>query len=232
MGAHSDFHYFPIPTEGSRILSDSNHYEATKAFHDEAAIGRGGFYDSGLHQTKKHMIWTRLMWRMAKRCLDQPESVLDAGCGRGDFALDLSQVAPRIVGCDISEDMLSIARSLAPMVEFKQADLLSLPFAEDEFDSVVCVNTFHHILPQDRHKVLAEFARVARNQIVIEYKNRNSLYYRGKKELNFAGITTHLAEISDLASGLGNFSLTRVRGIFGPLIFSPWVVASFSRDAK
>jgi ubiquinone/menaquinone biosynthesis C-methylase UbiE len=219
-------------TEGSRILSNSNHYKTTKAFHDAAAIERGGFYDSGLHQTKRHMIWMHIMWHMAKKCLDHPESVLDAGCGRGDFALDLTEVAPRVVGCDISEEMLSIAKSLAPMVEFKQADLLSLPFSAGEFDSVVCVNTFQHILPQDRHKVLAEFARVAKNQIVIEYKNRNSLYYRRKEELSFAGITTHLAEIDDLTSGLDGFSLTRVRGIFGPLVFSPWVIASFSRDSK
>ena len=141
-------------------------------------------------------------------------------------------MAPRVVGCDISEEMLSVARLLAPKVDFKQANLLSLPFGDREFDSVVCVNTFHHILPQDRHKVLTEFARVAKNEVVIEFKNRNSLYYSGKNELHFAGITTYLAEIGDFESSLDNFSLTRVRGIFGPKILSPWVVASFSRDVN
>lgn len=170
-----------------------------------------------------------MIWRITKRLLGRPESVLDASCGRGDFALSLSRQIPVVAGCDISEAMIAVAGSLAPGLRFEVADFRSLPFADGEFDAVTCVYAFHHILPQDRAQVLSELARVCRNRVVVEFKNRRSLYYRGSKTLHFSGITTHLTDLNEIQSGFDGFSLERVRGIFGPLVLSPWAVASFTR---
>jgi len=69
--------------------------------------------------------------------------VLDCATGTGDQILSLLAHSTKIVqavGIDLSKEMLAIARKkiadkgLASIVEFHEADLLSLPFAEKSFD--------------------------------------------------------------------------------------------------
>jgi ubiquinone/menaquinone biosynthesis C-methylase UbiE len=92
---------------------------------------------------------------------------LDVGCGSGTVALLLSQAAPglRVVGLDLSEAMLDLARWKAAeggagAVRFVRADAKALPFAGQSFDLVVSHHTFHHV-PQPAG-VLMEMRRVAR----------------------------------------------------------------------
>ncbi len=73
--------------------------------------------------------------------------VLDVATGTGDLAFELAgRVAPdgTVVGADFSERMLAIAREKAAghgdpvraaRVRFEQANALSLPYADDEFDA-------------------------------------------------------------------------------------------------
>lgn len=52
-------------------------------------------------------------------------------------------------------------------VEPVTASPLSLPFADNAFDHVVCVDTLHHIAPPDRARAISEMARVARRQVTL-----------------------------------------------------------------
>ena len=73
------------------------------------------------------------------------DRVLDVATGTGDLALELAQrVAPggTVVGADFSEGMLELARDksvgAAPReveLRFEQANALSLPYGDDEFDA-------------------------------------------------------------------------------------------------
>src|SRR5581483_666324 len=76
--------------------------------------------------------------------LRQGEAVLDAGTGPGTAALlAASKVAPTgsVVGVDLSEEMLAIARQRAASkglsVEFVRGDVEALEFPEGSFDVVV-----------------------------------------------------------------------------------------------
>jgi demethylmenaquinone methyltransferase/2-methoxy-6-polyprenyl-1,4-benzoquinol methylase len=85
-------------------------------------------------------------WR--QRAADRAElrpgdSALDVCCGTGDFALELAtRVGPEgsVVGCDLSEEMLDIARRKAADrgadVKFEWADALELPYDDGSFDAV------------------------------------------------------------------------------------------------
>ncbi len=73
-----------------------------------------------------------------------PRKVLDVSTGTGDFAfLAHRMLAPEsIVGADISEGMMSLARQkaqrrgLGEAISFETADCMSLPYASGEFDAV------------------------------------------------------------------------------------------------
>src|SRR2546423_8085321 len=95
------------------------------------------------------------------------ELVLDAGCGTGRLTADLLEVLPRgrVVGIDLSENMLQSAREhllaqFGSRVSLAVADLLDLPF-DRVFDGIVSTAAFHWVLDHDRR-----FVRLSRSLIV------------------------------------------------------------------
>lgn len=100
-------------------------------------------------------------WAMelvAKLNLKGNESVLDIGCGDGKITARLADLLPegKVVGIDLSSEMISFAESKYPPGEFpnlsfRVADASQLPFRE-EFDLVVSFACLHWI--QDHQPLL------------------------------------------------------------------------------
>ena len=93
------------------------------------------------------------------------EAVLDAGSGAGHTAFALAPHAAQVVSVDLAESMLAQGRRGAQErglhnVEFRQADVESLPFADGAFDVIVSRYSAHH-WPHPQ-TALAEFRRLLR----------------------------------------------------------------------
>ncbi len=88
--------------------------------------------------------------------------VLDAGCGPGLYAEELLARGADVVAVDASEPMVELAqRRLGSRAVVRRADLNEpLPFADEEFDVVLCPLVIHHV--DDRAATLREFFRVLR----------------------------------------------------------------------
>lgn len=94
-----------------------------------------------------------------------PQSVLDIATGTGDLAISFSEFdIPTIVGFDLSEGMLSIARKkvakqkIAERIEFIQGDSENMPFEANSFDAITVafgVRNFENL-----EKGLSEILRV------------------------------------------------------------------------
>ncbi|MEO1102881.1 MAG: class I SAM-dependent methyltransferase [Pseudomonadota bacterium] len=101
--------------------------------------------------------------RAAKRVNAIGGRFLEAGVGSGS-ALPLYTDNVRLVGVDLSHDMLKIARSraesLANVDAVIEMDLMTLAFPDDTFDGVICMFTITAV--PDAQQVLREFARVTR----------------------------------------------------------------------
>jgi ubiquinone/menaquinone biosynthesis C-methylase UbiE len=77
------------------------------------------------------------------------DTVLDIACGTGEFErLLLTEYScQQIIGIDISEEMLAIAKlkcSAYPQVSFQTASASRLPFDSNSFDVIVSANSFHY----------------------------------------------------------------------------------------
>ena len=72
--------------------------------------------------------------------------VLDVGCGTGILSHELARHFTSVVGVDISESMLAIARAKrpAPNIEYRHADANHLALNQ-KFDSIVSRTTLHHL---------------------------------------------------------------------------------------
>jgi len=71
--------------------------------------------------------------------------VLDLGCGTGRITSELVRLGyKKIVGVDISEEMLAEAKGKMPRVSFMHSSMFSLPKMES-FDACVSVRVIHHL---------------------------------------------------------------------------------------
>lgn len=93
-------------------------------------------------------------------------SVLDIGCGSG-WALgqiaDLVEGKGLFFGIDLSEKMIEKARENFKGREnfhFIKANAEEIPLEIDQFDIIICTNSFHHYLHQD--KALKEMHRLVK----------------------------------------------------------------------
>ncbi|WP_258803810.1 class I SAM-dependent methyltransferase [Pseudarthrobacter sp. NS4] len=68
------------------------------------------------------------------------QRVLDVGCGTGIAARRAADIAgpSYVTGLDINEAMLTVAARTAPGITWVQGDAGTLPFADGEFDVVLC----------------------------------------------------------------------------------------------
>lgn len=97
--------------------------------------------------------------------LSASEAVLDIACGTGEFERMVLSENPtqQMVGVDISEEMLAIARTKLHSysnVSFQAASASALPFPDQSFDAIVSANAFHYF--DDPVAALAEVKRVLR----------------------------------------------------------------------
>jgi SAM-dependent methyltransferase len=101
-------------------------------------------------------------------------TVLDAGCGTGNYARALLGHVARIEAVDLSAGMLGIARrklaeaGLSNRAAFHQASIEALPLADGAVDGAIVNQVLHH-LPDEpaagwpaHRRVLRELARVLR----------------------------------------------------------------------
>lgn len=106
--------------------------------------------------------------------LDAGDTVLDVATGTGAQAFAFAGRVGKVVGIDLSEAMLRVARKKDPPanVSFQQGDAAQLAFADESFDAA-CVSFALHEMPSSiRERVLGEMARVTRpggSLIVVDY---------------------------------------------------------------
>jgi len=112
-------------------------------------------------------LWRRrLVKQLAK---SNPRQVLDIATGTGDLAIQLAKhhKSVNITGVDISENMLNIGREkilkrkLEGRINLKQANSMSLPFADGEFDAAMVAFGVRNF--EDLSKGITEIHRVLKN---------------------------------------------------------------------
>jgi len=115
------------------------------------------------------------LWRKkAIRILSgyKSDNLLDVATGTGDFAIAATRLNPnRIIGFDISEQMLQVGRvkvkrlGLDQIIEFRKGDSEEMPFQNEQFDAITVafgVRNFENL-----EQGLSEFFRVLKSDGVV-----------------------------------------------------------------
>lgn len=91
------------------------------------------------------------------------QAVLDVACGTGIVAREAADRmggCGSVVGLDLNEAMLAVARRLRSDIEWRHGDAADLPFPDAAFDVVLCQSALMFF--PDRAQALREMARVTR----------------------------------------------------------------------
>ncbi|HDM36970.1 MAG TPA: class I SAM-dependent methyltransferase [Candidatus Syntrophoarchaeum butanivorans] len=142
---------------------EASHRKAlVRAFYSERAAS----YDN---EIKKHPILSSIREEIVRECsLIREGSILDLGCGSGLTAFAIRSKSPgvKIVGIDISDEMVRVAKKRAVLhgnsrLIFLVGDMERIPFKDSTFDLVVCINVIRYLdgledAFSDIHRVLKE----------------------------------------------------------------------------
>ena len=164
------------------------------------------------------------------------KKILDAGCGNGEYSLALAKKFPKaiIYAVDFSEAMCKLTKKRAEAHNLKNiktinGDIDNLPFDDNYFDVVFCIDTLHHIPTQTIRKTLNELKRLlcGRGKLIIDFKNKFNpyVYYSHKKAESVTYYCTNRS-LKEMQCLLGNhFKISKVRGVGFPLRFiAPYVI--------
>ncbi len=110
-----------------------------------------------------HHFWGPITGRVIDPLLDDAKvgrgaRVLDVATGPGYVAARAADRGASVVGVDIAHQMVTLARTLHPAIEFRQGDAEDLPFPDNSFDAVVANFGVLHLGRPER--AAAECARV------------------------------------------------------------------------
>lgn len=137
--------------------------------------------------------------------------ILDFGCGAGASTFVLSRLFPdaQIVGIELSDELLSLARARAQFYNntkvsfFCSTDSKTLPDKLGKFDYVVLSAVFEHLLPDERQQVLGQ---------IWSLMNPGGIFFLNQTPYRFfpfEGHTSHLFFINYLPKKLAHFYARR-----------------------
>ena len=160
----------------------------------------------------------RLLAQLLTQCQLAKGTVLDVPCGYSRFAPVYARLGITAIGADVSYDMVHLAATNHARYGWERwlcADVLTLPFPDSVFDSVLCIRLLHHRYSDaERQRILCELARVSRRFVIISFYRSTLLHtvarhWRGSRGRLAMMTIPHLRELAR-TSGL---QIQRVRSL-------------------
>ena len=133
-------------------------------------------------------------------------SVLDVGCAKGFMLHDFKELMPNltITGIDISEYGIENAiETVKPYLRVGNAK--ELPFKDNSFDLVICINTVHNLPLEECKQALREIQRVTRKDAFVTMDAwHNEEEHRRMLQWNLTALTyMHVADWKKLFAEVG-----------------------------
>jgi len=105
--------------------------------------------------------------------------ILDVGCGKGMFTQFLKKQNNYVLGIDLSESALRVARTRFPDIQFKEADITSNDwidnFLRGGVDLIVCLETLSYI--ENWRNLIETFSKIGKHLIITLFIPENPIGY-------------------------------------------------------
>ena len=111
--------------------------------------------------------------------------VLDLGCGYGRVAIRLTEKAKKIIGIDISENNIQLAKEYIgdnKKCEFLTMDAKKMNFTDNYFDTTICVQNGISAFKVEPSDLLQESIRVTKKGGTILYSSYSDNFWNHRLE--------------------------------------------------
>lgn len=155
----------PIDERGKLITEE--HRRVARQFGEQYFDGERLYGYGGYNYHPRFWVETVKRFRDHYR-LAKDAAVLDVGCAKGFMMHDFKQLMPQmtIAGIDISPYALEHAiEDMMPYIRVGNAN--ELPYPDNSFDLVICINTVHNLPLEECKQALGEIQRVTRKNAFV-----------------------------------------------------------------
>ncbi len=122
----------------------------------------------------------RTIMRAYNACAPTPP-LLMAPCSHGWFFDWFRRDGVGVVGIDIEKHRVEEARArVSPPMETIEGNILEMPFADNQFEFVVCNRFILHFNDKFKAKAMKELARVTRRWLLVHYDYKYSIRQFGR----------------------------------------------------
>ncbi len=118
-------------------------------------------------------------YQLATKYLSKGNNILlDIGCGFGWGTNSLSSVSKKIIGIDVSEDALRVAKARYKDPIFIKSNAVKLPFRDQSIDAVIALEIIEHI--ENQKAFMSEVLRVLKQHatLILSTPNKRNLIAR------------------------------------------------------
>lgn len=141
------------------------------------------YYEKGIKTNIFQFIWHSWKWATMKRILEKinlrPTKILDVGCASGHITEKIAKLFPnsQVFGLDAYEQAVKLGKKLHQGIYLKVGDVHKLPFRDETFDLITCIETLEHL--ENPEKALLEIKRVLKkNGKVLVGQDTNNWLFR------------------------------------------------------
>ena len=135
-------------------------------------------------------------------------SLLDVGCGIGNYHPLLAPVVGSVSGVDVSGACIAKAQERNPGVSYSVYDGDQLPYPDRQFDVTFCICVLHHVPPDRWPRFVGEMRRVTRGGgliVIYEHNPKNPLTRKVVRDCEFDrdAVLLTMAQTRDLITAAG-----------------------------
>lgn len=125
------------------------------------------FADEVLRAVIKKRLSTTLQFSSTNKI----STVLDAGCGSGQYVVEFAKQGKQVTGLDFAESMLSIAKNSVQQLKLQNVDFVQADFVTHKFDKkfdLVCAMGFFDYI-QSPTPVLKKMCEIAQYEVYASF---------------------------------------------------------------
>ena len=186
-------------------MSDEDHVATARAVYDKAAPRYVQFVGTEISSATEGPIDRSLLVAFVELIKRQTVvRVADVGCGPGRVAAFMAERGLDVVGVDVSQAMLAVARTAHPHIKFEEGQLDALPIETGVLAGAVCWYSIIYTPPDRLAEAFGELTRVLipGGYLLLAFQAEGEPVHRADAQGTHLPLTSYRHSVQEVAGCL------------------------------
>lgn len=188
-------------------MSGEDHVATARAVYDKAASRYVQFVGTEINSATEGPIDRALLVAFIELIKRQTVvRVADVGCGPGRVAAFMAEHGLEVVGVDVSQAMLAVARTAHPHIRFEEGQLDALPIESEVLAAAVCWYSIIYTPPDRLAEAFGELKRVLMpgGYALLAFQAEGEPVHRAAAQGTHLSLTSYRHGVLEVAACLEN----------------------------